>query len=217
MTLTVAYGPHHLRSCPPPTSFGGSLTGLGSCNYIWARSLELPSPSSRCLWVEDARKSSPIREEGNKSGSSNTVCYGDRTMQEADWRNCTYMREVAQCVSWVLDDKEPQEYGIDARQMPGVISKKSWLRRSLLFRLRDCLALEAALAVVVEHDCNLPSTARKQSLWQLVYWMLAGLMLSEMGAVGGRSFRRCPHMACALFYVRLISSEVSAVGRHRMA
>jgi len=47
-------------------------------------------------------------------------------MQEADWRNRTYMREVAQYVSWMLDDKELQEYGIDAGQMPGTISKKSW-------------------------------------------------------------------------------------------
>ena len=64
-------------------------------------------------------------------------------MQETDWRDCTYTREAAQLVSFMLDDKELQKFGIDARQMPGVISKKSWLCRSLLFKLRDCLALEA--------------------------------------------------------------------------
>ena len=83
-------------------------------------------------------------------------------MQEADWRNCTYMREVAQYVSWMLDDKELQEYGIDAEQMPGTISKKSWLCRSLLFRL-NCLALRAAFAVGwcdCPSDYDLPSRAR---------------------------------------------------------
>ena len=169
MVPAVAYVPqsHEMRSNSPPTSLGGSLTGLGSCNYIWARSLELPSPSSRGLWVEDARKCSPIREEGNKSGSSNAVCHKDRTMQETDWRDCTYTREAAQLVSFMLDDKELQKFGIDARQMPGVISKKSWLCRSLLFKLRDCLALEAAFTVggaIVQYDCDLPSTARKQTV-----------------------------------------------------
>lgn len=83
-------------------------------------------------------------------------------MQEADWRNRTYMREVAQYVSWMLDDKELQEYGIDAGQMPGTISKKSWLCRSLLFRL-SCLALEAAFTVGwcdCPSDYDLPSRAR---------------------------------------------------------